>query len=325
MATGVTAVAQLDNMRRTFIAEAQLVQEHKGVMDRLVATRRLPKQEGTTYNMPYLGAITASSLTDGVLFDAPQQITDTNVQFTPAEVGVQVLWTRRLNLVITEDFPRLAADLMMNAIEYKRDTDLLGQLDSFDGIAGAAGTAVYHGLIAAGVNAVREGRAATVTSGSPVARTGARTTGDPPVGQKISVVLHDRCAYDLSVQYGGLANVAAGSGSMAAATQSISVSPGNGGSYEQQWRETHMTEFKIRGAQVYVDDNLSIDASDDIKGGIFAQQAIQHITFQGVQDYQERTPDGRAVLHTIWVDYGFGEYNDAWGRELYVDATAPAG
>lgn len=325
MATGVTAVAQLDNMRRTFIAEAQLVQEHKGVMERLVSTKRLPKREGTTYNMPYLGAITASSLTDGVLFDAPQQITDTSVPFTPAEVGVQVLWTRRLNLVITEDFPRLAADLMMNAIEYKRDTDLIGQLDSFGGIAGAAGTAVYHGLIAAGVTAVREGRTANVTSGTVTARTGARTTGDPPVGQKISVVFHERNRYDLSVQYGGLANVAAGSGSMAAASAQISVSPAGGTSYEQQWRETHMTEFSINGARCYVDGNFTIDGSDDIKGGIFAQQAIQHITFQGVQDYQERTSDGRAVLHTIWVDYGYGEYNDAWGRELYIDATSPAG
>ncbi len=324
MATGTTAVAQLDNMRRTMIAEAQLVQEHKEVMAKLVATRRLPKQQGTTYNMPYLGAITAASLTDGVEFDSPQQITDTNVSFTPAEVGVQVLWTKRLNLVITEDFPRLAADLMMNAIEYKRDTDLLGQLDSFAGIAGAAGTAFHHGLAAAAVNAVREGRTANVTSGTVVARTGARTTGDPPTGQPISIVLHERNRYDLTVQYGGLAAVAQGT-AVAAGTAQSSVGAGGTGSYEQRWRETYFTGFKIMGAEVYVDNNLTIDSSDDIKGGVFAREAIQHITFQGVQDYQVTTDDGRAVKHTIWVDYGFGEYNDSWGRELYVDATAPSG
>lgn len=324
MATGTTAVAQLDNMRRTMIAEAQLVQEHKEVMAKLVATRRLPKQQGTTYNMPYLGAITAASLTDGVEFDSPQQITDTNVSFTPAEVGVQVLWTKRLNLVITEDFPRLAADLMMNAIEYKRDTDLLGQLDSFAGIAGAAGTAFHHGLAAAAVNAVREGRTANVTSGTVVARTGARTTGDPPTGQPISIVLHERNRYDLTVQYGGLAAVAQGT-AVAVGTAQSSVGAGGTGSYEQRWRETYFTGFKIMGAEVYVDNNLTIDSSDDIKGGVFAREAIQHITFQGVQDYQVTTDDGRAVKHTIWVDYGYGEYNDAWGRELYIDCTAPAG
>lgn len=324
MATGVTGVAQIDNMRRTMIAEAQLVQEHKGVMDKLVATRRLPKNMGTTYNMPYLGAITATSLTDGVEFDSPQQITDTNVSFTPAEVGVQVLWTKRMNLVISEDFPRLAADLMMNAIEYKRDTDLLGQLDSFAGIAGAAGTAFHHGLAAAAVNAVREGRAATVTSGSPVARTGARTTGDPPTGQKISIVLHERNRYDLTVQYGGLAAVAQGT-AVAVGTAASSVGAGGTADYERRWRETYFTGFTIMGAEVYVDNNLTVDGSDDIKGGVFAREAIQHITFQGVQDKLVETDDGRAFKHTIFVDYGYGEYNDSWGRELYVDATAPAG
>ena len=325
MATGTTAVAQLDNMRRTMIAEAQLVQEHKEVMARLVATKRLPKNMGTTYNMPYLGAITAASLTDGVELDSPQQITDTNVSFTPAEVGVQVLWTKRLNLVITEDFPRLAADLMMNAIEYKRDTDLLGQLDSFNGIAGAAGTAFHHGLAAAAVNAVREGRTANVTSGSVTGRTGARTTGDPPTGQPIRIVLHERNRYDLVVQYGGLAALVQGTGTMAAGTAMNSVGAGGTSEYEQRWRETYFTGFQIMGAEVFVDNNLTIDSSDDIKGGVFAREAIQHITFQGVQDYQVPTQDGRAIKHTIWVDYGYGEYNDAWGRELYVDATAPAG
>lgn len=320
---GVTGVSQLDNLRRTFIAEAQLLQEHKGVMDKLVATRKLPKNQGLSLNMPYLSNLTAYSLTDGAELDAPQQITDTNVSFTPAEVGLQVMWTKRLNLVISENFPRLAADLMMNAIEYKRDTDLLGQLDSFDGIYGAAGTAFHHGLAAAAVTVVREGRAQGNTSGTSVGRTGARTTGDPPTGQPISIVIHERNRYDLTVQYGALAAVAQGT-AVAAGTAQSSVSSSGISEYERRWRETHFVA-PIAGANVYVDNNLSIDASDDVKGGVFAREAIQHITFQGVNDYQVVSGDGRAIKHTIWVDYGYGEYNDAWGRELYIDATAPTG
>lgn len=325
MASGLTTIANLDNLRPTFIAEAQLLQEHKGVMTRLVATQKLPKGSGLSLNMPYLKPIVASDLTDGIEIASAQQITDENVSFTTSEKGLMVAWSKRTNYFISENFVRIAADLMAAAMEYKRDRDLLGQLDSFGGIAGAAGTAFTMGLGAAAVTAVREGRAAQVTSGTSTGRTGARTTGDPPTGQPISIVLHERNRYDLAVQLGGLAAVAQGS-AVAAATGMTSVGTGGTSDYEARWRHDHVVEgITINGAGFYIDNNLTIDGSDDVKGGVFSREAIQHITLQGIQDKVAESIDGRVSYHTMWIEYGYGFYNDAWGRELYVDATAPTG
>ena len=310
MANGVTEVTSVNDAMETFIADADFIREHKGIMKGLVDKKDLPKRKGTTWNEPYFGSISAQALYDGDEFDSPTEITDDKITITPGEVGVQVLWTNRMALTITEEFARIAADLCMNAIEYKIDTDLLGQLDSFSTAIGGSTTSLSAGLISAGRATLMGGRTGTK-------RTGARTTGEP-APLPINAVIHPFGEHDLAMQLAGVSG---------APTQYTTTAiPGNfGGQSLTEYNRKNLEEAyvaKVRGVNVYCDGNLTI-ASNAVKGGVFAKRAIVMVNFQGVQEYRVRTVDGRAVRHTVWVDYGFGERADNWGVELAHDATAP--
>ena len=81
-----------------------------------------------------------------------------------------------------------------------------------------------------------------------------------------------------------------------------------------------------RGAQVYEAGNISIDSSDDAKGGVFARDAL--VLVQGKVPWaktirNEKLGGGATeVLH--YDEYAYGERSSGnWGFELYSDATAP--
>lgn len=318
---GTTGVAQLDSLRKIVLAEMKFTEEQAAPMAKLVRSHTMPLNQGLVFRMPYVGAIDASPLQDNVEFDSPSQILDEHVDFTPSEVGVQVLWTRFAQDIVTENLPRIIAQLLNGAMDYALDTDLLSVFDSFGGTFGAAGVACTHELIAAAVLAVREGRNVAGTSGAVAGRIGMRPTGDPPNGQKIMWVLHIRNFYDLGVQYGGLANSGAAIG--AGSKQDY---PSRGATdYDARWREMYQSNISIYGATGYIDNNLTIDALDDVKGGVFSEEAIQLIKHGGMQQYQVPTKDGRAIRQTFWRRYGFGIYNDGWGREIYCDASPATG
>lgn len=313
MATGVTGQTQIDGALRTFIAEADYIREHKGVMKQLVDKKDLPKKMGRTWNEPVFRTVAAASLTDGVEFDSPSQVLDDLLTITPAEVGVQVLWTNRMNMTMTEDFARLAADLCTNALEYKLDVDLLTQIDSFSTALGGTTTSLTPGLISAVASALRGGRTGTT-------RSGARTTGEP-APTPINAVFHPHNHHDLAMNLGGLS----GSGANTTAWTTSAIT----GNYAALQANDEMVKWMreyyvgdISGVAVHLDGNFTV-ASNAIKGGVFSKKAIVLVNFQGMQDYRVRTVDGRAVRHTMWIDYGYGERADNWGHEVAVDVTAP--
>ena len=82
-----------------------------------------------------------------------------------------------------------------------------------------------------------------------------------------------------------------------------------------------------RGAQVYENGDISIDSSDDAKGGVFAREAI--VLVQGRMPWvkllrNEKLGGGATeVLH--YDEYAFGERSAGnWLYEIQSDATAPS-
>lgn len=316
MTSGMTNSTSIDNMLRTFISEAQFVQEHKEIMAKAIDTQRLPLKQGRNWNEPYLNALTAVDLLENSEYDDPQQISDTNVQITPSEKGCQVLWPVRFSDLITESLPSIAGKLIANAIEYKRDTDLLTLLDGFGASMGTSGTETLTvGAVMSALSAIREGIA--LSGGSN--RTGARSTGDPSTSP-LKVVIHNRMRYDIASQLSGLGGaptqVTTGAAVMNFAGQML-------GEYNQKWIETHYA-FHIDGAMVLTDNNIDVSGST-AKGAAFEQDALVHITFRGMREKSVKSDDAdRFIKQTVVVDYGFGERKDAGGVELFYNATAPA-
>lgn len=315
MASGVTASAQITASIGKFVAEAEFVQEHKFVMLPTLDGVRLPLKKSTTYNEPYYGAFAASSLTDGEEFDSPTQITDTNVTYTPAEYGVQVMWTDRMADIITENFPKIAADLMMNAIEFQRDQNLLTLLDGASQSMGSGTATMSWGTLRKAVAIIRSGR----TAGS--LRTGARTTGDPPPPDApMFCALHEWQMYDLAAQFSGVSG---------APTQLTTGAPegnyfGNALSgMNETWLKGYFKTTDISGVHVFTDNNLPV-SSNATKSGVYCKMGAVHLGFRGIKEYRTRAVDGRATRHTVWIDYGYGERVDNWIYELHVDATIPS-
>jgi len=310
MAAGTIGQSQIANAVRTFIAEAVTLMEHKGGMKPTVDTKTLPRKQGRTWNEPYLPPVTASSLTDAVLFDSPTQISDGKITITPAEVGVQVLWTHRAENTSTLNLASMLGDLCANAIEYKRDCDLLGQIDNFSTALGGSTTTLTVGLIGAAAALVRAGRSGT-------SRTGARATGNPAPAPYFAV-FHEYNRYDLASQLSGL------SGSPSQVTTGAAVSNFAGqtlSEFNKEWIENYHVG-NVHGVNFFVDNNLTI--SSGVKGGVYAKKSMIHCQFAGVDSYSVKEIDGRATRVTVTADYGVGERDDAWGVEVLVDATAPA-
>ena len=75
---------------------------------------------------------------------------------------------------------------------------------------------------------------------------------------------------------------------------------------------------------VFQAGNLSVDASGDAKGGVFSKESVVLVMFKDWAVERERDASLRAWELNVVADYGFGEYEDTWGVEMYFDAAAPS-
>lgn len=311
MAAGIIGQTQIANAVRTYIAEVDMFNEHGTVMRQCIDSKTLSRKQGRAWNEPYVPPVTATSLTDGVEFDSPTQISDAKITITPAEVGVQMLWTKRSDATSTLNMASIVAELTANAINYKEDTDLLGQLDSFSSSLGSGTSTLTVDLVGKGAALVRGGRTGT-------SRTGARTTGDPAPPPYFAI-FHEYNRYDLASQLSGLG------GAPTQVTTGAAVSNFAGQSlteFNARFIEQHVVG-NIHGVKCLVDNNFTI-SSNAIKGGVFSKKAMVHVQFAGMDSYQVTEKDGRAIRVTVTKDYGFGERADNYGVELHVDCTVPS-
>lgn len=303
MANETTRTSVGDSVPTEFIAEVRLKSQEGGVMRNAVFHDELPPGEGNVYTTTELVRVAASALTEGTDLSSNTELTDTEVNITPAEIGAMVFLTDLARDQITKraNLFRLAGQILGNSIITKEDVDLLTLLDGFSVALGSAGTALTAGHVLAAAAAVRAGGQAA----------GAITAGTPEPGpDPIYGVFNDNMFHNVIKNLGGLS-----------LTTSGVLGPRSALGDQVLQRAAIGT---LGGATILMDNNIGKDSSDDAKGGVFSMMALQHVSFMGGPRIEpERNASLRGTELVVTYIKGEGEWKDNWGREMLFDAAAP--
>ena len=293
----VTTDAVLADTVPTVLESARFTSEFIAEMSKLVWNIRKELHDGKNVNIPFWGTVTARALTEGVDNTTSETMEDTLVTVTPSEVGVKIILTDKLVRDNNEDVKAAAGRLLGNAMEVKRDIDLLGQFASAATSLGSGGTATMGQLAAA----------RAILKGNPVSK------GGPAPGGLV-MVHHPYVTLDLIDVLTPLVPVAG--------TTSVSMAP--------------MADDVIRNYAVgrlfgmpWIEDgNIDIAATaNSARGGVFNTgegSAIILATALTWEVEPERDASLRATELNVVGEYGVGFYDSDWAVGLIHDATLPA-
>lgn len=288
MAGGNTTTGSLADSLPDVKSSARIVREHEGVMPQLVEKQTLGEGIGLTWNEVSFDKLEAYDVTETQEHDNPQQISDTPFAVTPTVTCVETCITDRVAARISKNAYAKIGSLAQNAIQRKKDKDGLTMLDSFSNSYCGAGSTLTSGHVSAGMGLI------TGNATEP---------GNPPY----RCVLHPYQIHDIEDE------IVAGVGTYVV----------NEGLTARVFGEGF--RGMIAGAQLYPDGNISIDSSDDAKGGVFAQEALVLVQGRAPRLHTEWTPriGGGATKVYHFDEYAYGERQDTWGCEIYSDCTAP--
>lgn len=293
----ITTTTVLADTVPTVLEKARFTQRFKAIMASLCWNIRKQLHDGKTINVPYWGIVSASTLTEGVDMAASEDMEDTLVTITPSEVGCKIILTDKLVRDNNEDIKSAAGRILGEAMEYKRDYDLLGQIDDATTSLGGTTTTGTMGAIAA---------ARALLTGNAV------SAGGPAPGP-FAMVHHPFALLDLVDVLTPLVQ----------ATPYASV--GTMGLAEEVLR--NYTIGRLFGMPIIEDGNLDISTSTAGKGGVFSTGEGGAIIL-GTADEWSIEPDRDASLRATELnvvgEYGVGEYKAGWIVELHWDATTPA-
>ena len=286
----VTTASDLDSLIQVIVGEMRFTARHAVPMANLVTRVDMPENRGSPFDLPKLDTLTAVNLTEGVDVTSFETVTDSDVSIDPTEVGVFVALTDRSLRRAPAAFESAVAGEAARAYAYKLDLDLLRQLDSFSTSLVGAGSAV-------GINHLSAARS--------------RVKGGSEPGQgPVHVVLHPFGIKDI------VDDLVPGASNAIPAGISDDVT-------RQYLTENFVGNTKLYGMSVWEDGNIELDTLDDAIGGLFCQNAIfLAITMEPTQEKQ-RDASLRGDEIVIVGEYGYAEWLDAAGVELYHDATAP--
>jgi len=288
MAVGNTYTDSLTDSLPTVISAALIVRENEGVMPQLVDKKYLGEGIGTTWNEVTYAQITAQAVTESTVLDNPQQLSDTLFTVTPSLIGIETVITDRVAARIDKQALAQQGKLAQNAMQRKKDEDGLVILDGFSTSLCGSGNTLTSGHIGAGVARIKGN---------------ATEPGMPP----FYAVLHSYQIHDIEDEF--LAGI--GTYTVTDGLTARVLADGFMG--------------KISGAQVFADDNITADSSDDAIGGVFAKDAIVLVQGRAPRAETKRLPElgGGATAVYHYDEYAYGERRDHWGCELKSDVTAP--
>lgn len=282
----------------TVLEKARFTQRFKAIMASLCWNIRKELHDGKNINVPYWGIVSADTLTEGVDMAASKDMEDTLVTITPAEVGCKIILTDKLVRDNNEDVKAAAGRILGEAMEYKRDFDLLGQLDdATTTLGGGGGGTLTMGALAA---------ARALLTGNAV------SAGGPAMGP-FAVVHHPFTLLDLV--------------DVLTPIETLSYYPQAGGVptlADEVIR--NYTIGRLFGMSVIEDGNLDISDTTG-KGGCFATGEGGALILGTADEWSiepERDASLRATELNIVGEYGVGEYKAGWMVTLHFDATTPA-
>lgn len=289
MPTGNTTTSSLADSLPIVIDGARIVREYEGVYNRVVDKQTLPPGTGLKWDEISLSQLSATQVSESTVLDNPQQLVDDLFSIAPTVIGIQTLFTDRVQRRIAKVAWAKTGTLAQNAMNRKKDEDFLTVLDGATTSLGGAGTTNTFGLISAAVS---------------------RITGNTvePASGTIFAVLHPFQIKDIQDE------IVAGVG-----TYNVPA-----GMTEDVYRKGF--SGMVANANVFADGNLTIDAADDAKGGVFAREAIVLVQGHSPRNESRRRPEigGGADEMFIYDEFGLGERSAGnWLYEIYTDSLAP--
>lgn len=289
MATGLTTTGSLADSLPTVIDAARIVREYEGVYMRTTDAQKLPEGTGLKWDEISLAALTAQSITETTELENPQQLSDSILSAEPALAGIQIRITDRARIRIDNKVAAKIGVLGQNAIQRKKDQDYLSTLDSATTSLSGAGTTLASGVIGAAASRIKG------------------NTTERGMGA-LFTVLHPFQIKDLQDE------ITSGVGTYAV-PQGMTES-----TFRQGFNGT------VYGTNVFEDGNISIDSSDDAKGGVHAKEGIVFVQGRSpwAKTVRKENIGGGADDMFMYDEYVFVERSAGnWLYEVYSDATSP--
>jgi len=302
----VTTDQVLNDTLPTVLSRARFTEQFIAEMSALVWKIRKPLHDGKNVNLPTFGTVTARTLTEGIDNTVSETMSDTSVTITPSEVGCKIILTDKLVRDNNEDVKAAAGRILGEAMEVKRDQDLLGQFGSAGTTLGAGGTMTL-GQVAA---------ARAIIKGLPT------SSGGPWKGS-LAIVHHPYVTVDIVDILTPLApfGVITVAGTALAAMQAPGMAM-----VEEVIRK--YSPGMLFGMPYIEDGNIDTTTlAGTAKGGVFATgegSAIALVTANEWSIEAERDASLRATELNIVGEYGAGLYEPDWVVTMNHDATLPA-
>jgi len=289
MTTGYTITGSLADSLPTYIASARNTRQYEGVMQQLCDRQTLDKNTGLNWAEITVANLTAQPVTETTLLENPQQLSDSMISITPTMIGVNIGITDRVKARISKVALAKTAGRTQAAIELKKDQDGLVALDGATTSLCGAGNTLTSGHIGTAVFRIT-------------------SNASEPGKLPINCVLHGYQIKDLYDE-------------IIAAVGTYEITQGE---TARAFREGF--KGNINGARIFEDGNITIDTSDDAKGGVFAKEGL--ILVQGrsprVVTVRNEAYGGGADIIYHYDEYAYGERSEGnWIYEIYSDATVP--
>lgn len=289
MAGGDTYTTVLTDSLDIVLASARKVREQQGVMTQLVDKVTLGEGTGLSWREVSMEKLTAQAISETTDLDNPQKLEDTLTTITPSVVGIHTFISNRVAARISKKAFAQTGGLAQTGVQRKKDEDGLTALDGATTQLGTTNTALAIGEI--------EAASYRVTS---------NTTEPGP--DPVYAVFHGFQIKDIADE-------------LTAAVGSLLIAPGITTDVFQ-----NKFQGKVANAMVFEDGNLSIDALDDAKGGVFSKMALILVQGRAPTIFTRFEPQkgggGTSLFH--YDEYAYGERSPGnWLYEVVSDATAP--
>ena len=278
-----TTTTTLNDLIANVVQEALFVASERSIMRGLVRNYNVPKNTGTTLQVPLYPAQTAQDLTEGTDMDAGASdvAVSTNVKtIALAEVGIM---TTVSDLAINHSVSNVIADLgklFGEAVAKKIDQKLTALFSGFSTYAFGSATDTQSTLTAAGLfKAAATLKAAAVPG--------------PYFG-----VFHPKAIYNVKAN---LTNTF--------------VNP-NGGATVVNQALSEGYVGRIAGIDIYESSNVAEDSATSVVNGVFSRDALGLAIGQDIKISTQRDKSKRATEVVCTSVLGVSELHDTYGVQV---------
>ena len=289
---GETTSGSLADCMPLIIDAARIRREYPPIVAKLFEYHKLPEGTGLSWEEAELSRFTAQAITETTRLTNYQQYADTLRVVTPTVSGLATLVTDLVLARMSKVVRAEMGTLMQDAIERKKDLDCLTTIDGATNSQPGAGVT----LAASTISAHKANIEGNTTEG-----------GEAP----FYGVWHGWQAKDVADE------LRAG----------FATYPIPAGFSAEVFRNGY--SGSIDGVEMFVDNNITIDAANDAKGGVWARKGGLFIQGRGKRKPTVRDEEygGGAEKAFLFDEYGAAERLpnavSVLMRELYSDATAP--